>query len=59
MHELVGLKRLANEGALEMIAKDSILSLLTELRVQIIATIAENSFRSSTTPDQMLSFFRK
>jgi hypothetical protein len=39
-----------------VIAKDSILSALTELRVQTIATIAESLFRSSVTPDQTLSF---
>jgi hypothetical protein len=37
-------------------AKDSILSPLTKLGVQIAATIAVSSFRSSATPDKTLSF---
>ena len=39
-----------------LIAKDSVFSTLAELRVQIAATIAVSSFRSSATPDQTLSF---
>jgi hypothetical protein len=46
----------SRRGLSVLIAKDSILLPLTKLRVQIAATIAVSSFRSSARRDQTLSF---